>query len=616
MRVTVLGERAVVPVDLDPAAVAAIGKTRARIRARTDMAWGEHCTECAIPSCYSTCALYRPRADLKCRRFARGLENVRAGRRFFAGGPLLRFAFLKWGKLEADGRPRLVRPLTAKLIDRIDRMVWALIDSGDRALDLRREAARLWDRHKPQMIERGAALAKSHGFLFEAVNTGNVDLPLTFTIRHKSTDDPRFFQTRLTLPPGHARRFVPIAEIAAEIDLDAKLLFQIEPAGLETTPEIVVALAEFVRLNEAGLRLPGIAPRIADPTESGAKTAKCIVWDLDETLWSGTLVEDGPEGLRLNEAARDAVIALDRRGILHSIASKNDPEPARQALQRFGLEDYFLHPQISWGPKSDGVAAIAEALNIGLDALVLIDDQPFERAEVEDALPQIRTLDPAAITDLDRHPWFDVPVTEEAGRRRRMYRAETERKTAFSTGERDLEAFLRQCEIAIEIEPLAPENLPRVYELVQRTNQLNISGNRHSLADLEAIAADRTGTTGFAIRCHDRFGDYGIIAFVQIDEQAATVRDFCMSCRVQGKTVENAIFEHLRRHLVGASGGRLSVLYRETERNGPIRASIEKMGFSAAADGNATLYSAPLDRPIPDAGIVAVSAPKNRSQVA
>ena len=609
MRVTVLGERAIVPIDLDPAAVTAIAETRARITARTDMAWGEHCSECAIPSCYRTCSLYRPRADLKCRRFARGLENIRPKNRSAPASPLLRFSFLKWGKLEADGRPRLIKPATARVIDRIDRMAWAIIDSGDRALDLRREAARLWDRYKPELIERGASLATSDGFLFEAVNTGTADLPLTFTIRHKSAADPRFFQTLLTLPPGHFRQFVPIAEIAAQIDLGAKLLFQIEPAGQETTPEIIVALAEFVRFDGEGQRLPGIAA-------GGAKTAKCIVWDLDETLWSGTLIEDGPEGLRLNETARTAIVELDRRGILHSIASKNDPEPARQALQQFGLEDYFLHPQISWGPKSTAVAAIAEALNIGLDALVFIDDQPFERAEVEDALPKIRTLEPSAIPELGRHPWFDVPVTEEAGRRREMYRAEAVRRSAFATEGRNLETFLRQCEIVIDILPLSPEILPRVHELVQRTNQLNTSGNRRSLADLEAIAAGGSGRTGFAVRCRDRFGDYGIVAFVHFDERSAMVLDFCMSCRVQGKKVENAVFEYLRRHLSGTTGDRLSILYRKTERNGPIRASIEKMGFAAAEDDGKIVYSAPLNRPIPDAEIVTISTPEDRSRVA
>ena len=602
MRATVLGECVVRPVDLDPATATAIATTRAHITARTAMAWGEHCSECALPACYRTCALYRPRGDLKCRRFANGLENVRPRQGAAPRGPFLRLSFLKWGKFETDGRPRLLPPLRVRAVELVDRAMRAAIDAVPGFFDPRREAARLWDRWKPELIERGGDLAESDGFLLEVINTGSRTLPLTLTIRHKSAEDPRFFQLRMILPPGHSRQFAPIADIAARIDLAAKLLFQIEPATDETTPDLIVTLADFVRLDAGGRRLAGIGT--AEDT-GPARKAKCLVWDLDETLWSGTLAEDGIEGLRLDETARRAIIELDRRGILHSIASKNDPALAMRALRHFRLDDYFLCPQISWGPKSEAMTAIAAALNIGLDSLVFIDDQPFERAEAADAHPRLRTLPASEIAALVDHPWFDVPETEEGRHRRQMYRAEQHRRAALATDRRDIVSFLRRCEIEIDVATLSAATLPRAFELVQRTNQLNTSGNRLSRSDLQRIARRDGGSIGLLVHCRDRFGDYGIIAFAHIDADAATVRDFCMSCRVQNKKVENAIFEMLRRHFARAGGERLRIPCRKTSRNEPIRASLRAMGFAPEHETTGGIvFSARLRRPIPDADIV------------
>ena len=127
-------------------------------------------------------------------------------------------------------------------------------------------------------------------------------------------------------------------------------------------------------------------------SKEGKARVKCIVWDLDNTLWDGILVEDGAEKLRLKPGIAEVIKSLDRRGILHSIASKNNFDEAMAVLKSHQLDEYFLHPQISWAPKSEAMKAIAQKLNIGIDTLMLVDDSDFERAEVQAACPTVMVL--------------------------------------------------------------------------------------------------------------------------------------------------------------------------------------------------------------------------------
>src|ERR1700731_4550951 len=139
--------------------------------------------------------------------------------------------------------------------------------------------------------------------------------------------------------------------------------------------------------------------RLADPpaTSRKPKTVKCVIWDLDDTLWTGTLLEDKEVSLR--PGVRTILETLDGRGILNSIASRNDYVSTMQVLKTLGIEEFFLYSQIGWGAKSGAVKAIAAELNIGLDTLLFVDDQQFEREEVAFALPDVRTFD---ALDIDR----------------------------------------------------------------------------------------------------------------------------------------------------------------------------------------------------------------------
>ena len=257
---------------------------------------------------------------------------------------------------------------------------------------------------------------------------------------------------------------------------------------------------------------------MASPTA----TCKCVVWDLDHTLWSGVLIEDGAEGIRLRPGVCDIITELDRRGILQSIASKNNRDDVLPVLEKLGLLEYFLHPQIHWQPKSRSIGAIAQGLNIGVDTLLFIDDQEFEREEVSSAWPQVRVVDAGDYRNLLARPDCNVPVSDESRSRRLMYRQEDQRTALQEAHSGDYIAFLKESGIQVEWAPLQEGNLQRVYELAQRTNQMNFSGNRYSMEQLRAVAGDASLDT-FVLRCRDRFGSYGIVGFSVVERTRLAV---------------------------------------------------------------------------------------------
>jgi FkbH-like protein len=156
---------------------------------------------------------------------------------------------------------------------------------------------------------------------------------------------------------------------------------------------------------------------------------KCVVWDLDNTLWDGVLLED-PQ-VRPRPALAAAIRELDAEGVLHSIASRNDPERALAALHAMQLDELFLCPQIGWQPKSQAVRRVSEELGVAADSIAFVDDDPFERAEVETALPEIRCFEPYQLADpAVRGALRPAVVTSDARQRRSLYRAELEPRSA------------------------------------------------------------------------------------------------------------------------------------------------------------------------------------------
>ena len=579
----------------------AFAATAQALSGRSQIVWGEHCSECAYPACYAHCAFYTPRGDLDCRRFEHGIQPL-------ADHPgLHRIRFRKWGKLEGHG-PVALRPLEeADRLERMDAAVSGALAALPAPYAVTKNLTWRWNERKAARLARETSLAPD-ALVIETWAADGAVHPLTVALLDAAGHGAAMFQARFEAGPGYGRLVVPIADIRARIDIDAPFLIQIEPVGEAAGRDIVFGLVDFVAFS--GAALTSISPV---PAPTTAAPVKVVVWDLDETLWTGVLAEDGAAGVKPRPEAVAALEALDQRGVLQSIASKNDLAEAVAALEGFGLAHYFLHPQVAWTPKSDGFARIAKALDLGLDSFVFIDDQPFERGEVVAAHPMVRALEHTAVAGLLDNPWFDLPVTPESRRRREMYRAEADRGAAFEDVGTDYLAFLRGCEIVLDARALSAPDLERVYELSQRTNQLNFAGTKFARDAVERLAQPDPDRLALTLRCADRFGDYGLIGFAVVDLQAGVLSDFFMSCRVQRKRVEHAAFALMAEQLAARGHARFRVRFRATARNKASVDMLADLGFTGETAPEEAMWSRPLDKPFTDADVVRLAAPRSRA---
>lgn len=567
-----------VSIALPDEAVKHFQQTAKAVIARSMIVWGEHCTECAFPSCYSTCSFYTPRLDHHCRRFENGIERARPLQQ--PSLHLTRISFRRWGKLEATGKIGLHTQAWASSAERIDGSIGRLV--ADRVpAPLRDKLIWRLNAIKRRAGALGDALQPHDALLVEAWHDADRPMPLTISVMSAAHRSAGLFQAAALLEPGYNRMLFPISDIQKLVDLEEPITVQIEPLQ-EGTPPIVFGILDFCRF-ASGLDGWPVANHVAAPVPDELPKLKCVVWDLDNTLWKGTLVEDGIEGIELAQPAVDIVRELDRRGIINSIASKNDPELAFAALERFGIRHYFVFPKIGWGPKSEAVRSIIAEMDVGADTFAFIDDQPFERGEIQQLIPGITVFSHTQIAGLLEHPRCDVPVTPESSKRREMYQGEERRIIARDSAQIDYISFLRSCHIRLEIARLQPANQLRMYELSQRTNQLNFSGRRYTQREIEVLLNERPEDT-YVLTCSDKFGEYGAIGFCVLMEGQPAVESFFMSCRVQRKRVENAFFQFLQRELLTRGADRFEIQYRPTKKN---RASVEmlaELGFEHEID--------------------------------
>lgn len=273
---------------------------------------------------------------------------------------------------------------------------------------------------------------------------------------------------------------------------------------------------------------------------------KCVVWDLDDTLWDGILAEDPDVTLRPGVA--DLLRTLDERGILHSIASRNDAAQAMAKLAEFGLQEYFVYPQIHWGTKSASVGKIAESVNIGIDTLAFIDDQAFERDEVRSVHPEVECLDASELHALASRPEF-MPrfITEESRQRRKMLQADMVRNQAEETFEGPQDQFLASLDMHLRIYPARESDLKRAEELTLRTNQLNTTGRTYSYDELDALRRSHDHHLWVA-SLEDKYGRHGTIGLALIEdmEREWWIRLLLMSCRVMNRGVGGVMINYIR----------------------------------------------------------------------
>lgn len=323
---------------------------------------------------------------------------------------------------------------------------------------------------------------------------------------------------------------------------------------------------------------------MSDATSNGQKL-KVVVWDLDHTIWNGVLSEG--DDLTLRPAVRECIETLDARGILQSIASRNDHAPAWARLEELGLAEYFLVPQINWGPKSESIAVIAKKINVGLDTFAFVDDQPFERDEVAFAHPAVRLYDAAQVpTLLGRDEFMPRFVTEDSRERRRLYQRDFQRQEAEERFDGTNDAFLATLGMTLRVAPAEPGDLERAEELTLRTHQLNTTGRTFTHAELDALRQSPDHRLLVA-ELTDRFGTYGKIGLVLLTTTPTTWRIdlFLMSCRVMSRGVGGALITWLRQE-AKAAGVALRAQFVETDRNRMMYVTYRFAGFEDVAEEN------------------------------
>ena len=308
------------------------------------------------------------------------------------------------------------------------------------------------------------------------------------------------------------------------------------------------------------------------------KVVKCVVWDLDNTLWDGVLLED--RSITVRSAVVDVIRTLDERGILHSIASRNDPEAAMTKLRELGLDEYFLHPQIHWNEKSGSIRAVAEALNIGLDSIAFVDDQPFERDEVVFSLPNVRCIDAADVARIPLMPEMNPRfLTQDARMRRRMYLADITRKEVEDVHQGSPDEFLASLRMRFTIAPATEADLQRAEELTVRTNQLNATGYTYSYEELDRFRTSPDHELLIA-GLDDKYGTYGKIGLVLVERSSDvwTLKLLLMSCRVMSRGVGTVLLNHVIQRAHDA-GVRLRAEFVSTDRNRMMYVTYKFAGF-------------------------------------
>jgi FkbH-like protein len=312
--------------------------------------------------------------------------------------------------------------------------------------------------------------------------------------------------------------------------------------------------------------------------EHSTRSIKCVVWDLDHTIWDGILLEN--EEVKLHENVVEIIKTLDSRGILQSIASKNDAQTALARLKDLGLADYFLYPQINWNAKSSSIREIAKSINIGLDTLAFIDDQPFELDEVAHEVPEILCIDASQRDTLlslpEMMPRF---ITEDAQNRRLMYLGDIKRNEDEKDFSGPNEEFLKTLDMVFTVAPASLDDLQRIEELTARTHQLNTTGYIYSYEELnEFRLSDRYRL--YIAGLDDKYGKYGKIgvALVECKEDVWVVKLLLMSCRVMSRGVGTIMMNFLM-NMAYQAGVRLHAEFISNNRNRMMLISYKFAGF-------------------------------------
>jgi FkbH-like protein len=328
------------------------------------------------------------------------------------------------------------------------------------------------------------------------------------------------------------------------------------------------------------------------------KSKKCLVLDLDNTVWGGIIGDDGADNIKIGKetpvaeaftAFQQYATELKRRGIVLAVCSKNDPEIAAQGFAHVDsvlrMKDFAAF-KASWDPKYLGLRQIAAEINIGLDSLVFVDDNAAERDFVRRQIPEITVPEMGSdvvdfISFIDRARYFEPAVlSTEDIQRSSFYEANLERQNA-QADIADYEGFLASLNMTAEIAPFSPKSLDRITQLINKTNQFNLTTKRCTASEVEAMSRDPRMVTLYG-RLKDKFGDNGLISAI-----AGTIKDltlhidvWVMSCRVIKRDMEFAMFDELVRECVARGVNHVAGYYYPTAKNAMVADLFAQLGFT------------------------------------
>lgn len=334
------------------------------------------------------------------------------------------------------------------------------------------------------------------------------------------------------------------------------------------------------------------------------KRKKCLVLDLDNTLWGGVLGEEGIEGIKIGGDYpgkaflywQEALLELSRSGVILTVCSKNNEQDVLDAWEKNPFmvlkKEHFVAYRINWNDKASNIKALAEELNIGLDSFVFVDDNPTERELIKQMLPMV------AVPDFPEQP-YELPVffkqiveqyfkvysvTDEDKKKTEQYKQNAARAQAQASFA-DFDSFLESLDIQITVEAANEFNIQRIAQMTQKTNQFNLTTHRYTDADVRGFV--ESGWKVWCIGVADKFGDNGITGCIMVTP-SGDIDTFLLSCRILGKGIEMAFVKKVFAMLADASIGALTAKYIPTAKNAQVKEFWEKCGFeciSESADG-------------------------------
>jgi FkbH-like protein len=319
---------------------------------------------------------------------------------------------------------------------------------------------------------------------------------------------------------------------------------------------------------------------------------KCLIWDLDNTIWTGTFAEY--DSCRLKTGIISVLKLLDSRGILMSIASANDAQPAIARLKKLNIFHYFIHPQINWENKVKNIRAIARRLDISMSTIGFIDDEPFELAQVQMLLPDVRTYAAEDYCTLSELPEFNPRfVTEESSRRREMY-IQTQLRTDAEKEYRCTRSdFLQWTQTRLSFRTARDTDFERIMELMNRTSQLNATGTIFAPETVKGFLQDSSHGVYIA-ELRDRFVDYGKIgvAICRRHRNKWRLISFLVSCRVLSRGISGVILNMVRHEAYIDGVGVFEACYKKQHRNRKMLMlyTLNGLAYQGDEDENVSIY--------------------------